>query len=317
MRTPGFWSNTGPTARLLAPLGCLTAWLTARRVARPGWRAPVPVICVGNATVGGTGKTIVAMDLAARLHASGVAVHCLSRGHGGTARGPLRVDPAIHSAAEVGDEPLLLATIAPAWISADRAAGARAMIAAGAGAILMDDGLQNPGLLKDVSLLVVDAQAGFGNGRLLPAGPLREPVAAAAARCQAAIVIGDGAVALPPGLPILRAHLEQSGIDDLRGARVFAVAGIGRPTKFHDSLTRFGAVLAGTRSFADHHPVAAGELEAALAEADRLGAVAVTTAKDAARMLPALRARFRVAGVRLIWENENAVERLLDRINDV
>ena len=314
---PRFWRHGGWPAHLLAPLGGLTAWLTARRLARPGWRAPVPVICCGNASVGGAGKTIVALDLVTRLRARGIDAQCLSRGHGGAhgrrTRGALRVDPALHDAAEVGDEPLLLAATAPAWVARDRAAGAAAAIAAGAGAIVMDDGLQNPDLIKNLALLVIDAEAGFGNGRLLPAGPLRESVARAASRCQAAVLIGDGAApaGLPAALPVLRARLEQQGVADLRGRAVLAIAGIGRPEKFWASLERAGLVLAGRRGFADHHPWARGELESVLAEATRLGAVPVTTAKDAARMTPSMRARFRVAGVRLVWDDPAAIERLL------
>ena len=182
MRPPAWWDRGGAIPRLLAPAATLVAAAGARRMSRVGWRAPVPVLCCGNATVGGAGKTTVALDLAARLRARAVAVHVLTRGYGGRARGPLRVDPARHDAALVGDEPLLLAAVAPTWVCADRAAGARAAVTDGAGALLMDDGLQNPTLSKTASLLVIDGAAGFGNGRVLPAGPLREPVAAAAPR---------------------------------------------------------------------------------------------------------------------------------------
>ncbi|MDE2581170.1 MAG: tetraacyldisaccharide 4'-kinase, partial [Rhodospirillales bacterium] len=210
-RAPRFWDaevGGGALPALLAPLAALVAAATARRVARPGWRAPVPVLCVGNATVGGAGKTTVALDLAARLARAGRTPHVLLRGYRGTMRGVRRVAPG-DSAALVGDEALLLAEVAPTWVGADRAASARAAVAAGAGALVMDDGLQNPGLVKDVALLVIDGGFGFGNGRVLPAGPLREPVAAAAARCAAAVLIGEdrhGArAALQPALPVLRA----------------------------------------------------------------------------------------------------------------
>ena len=213
IRAPEFWSGDGGGGLLpllLSPFAALYGAATARRVARPGWKAPVPVICCGNATAGGAGKTTVALDLGRRLANRGIAVHFLLRGYGGSLKGPLRVDPAHHDSLAVGDEALLLAAERPAWISADRAAGARAAIAAGAQAIVMDDGLQNPTLEKDVSLLVVDGTYGFGNGRVIPAGPLREPVAEAAARCRAAVLIGEdecNALALlPPRLPVLRAH---------------------------------------------------------------------------------------------------------------
>ncbi|HUZ62738.1 MAG TPA: tetraacyldisaccharide 4'-kinase, partial [Acetobacteraceae bacterium] len=240
---PAFWSDDGPLPRALSPVSFLVAAITAHRMARPGWRAPVPVICCGNVTSGGAGKTTLALDLLARLAARGVAAHALLRGYGGRERGPLRVDPAAHTAARVGDEALLLAAIAPTWVSADRAAGAAAAVAAGAGAIVMDDGLQNPGLAKDVSFLVIDGASGFGNGRVLPAGPLREPVAAGAARCRAAVLIGPdrtGALsALPPCLPVLRADLASEAAV-FAGQPVFAFAGIARPPKFFDGLEAAG-----------------------------------------------------------------------------
>lgn len=315
MRAPEFWQRDGRLAVLLAPLGGLTAWLTARRVARPGWRAPVPVICCGNATAGGAGKTTLALDLAARLAARHPAF--LTRGHGGEERGPHRVACG-DTARRVGDEALLLAGVAPCWVAADRAAGARAALADGAGVLVMDDGLQNPTLVKDLSLLVIDGASGFGNGRLLPAGPLREPVAAAAARCQAAVLIGEdraGALAqLPPTLAVLRARLVQRDVAGLAGRRVFAFAGIGFPEKFFAGLRGAGVALAGTRAFPDHHVYAPAEIEAVLAEARRLRAEPVTTPKDAARLEPAQRDAVRVVGVGLAWADEAALAALLARL---
>jgi tetraacyldisaccharide 4'-kinase len=315
MRAPRFWIEDGLAARLLAPFGGITAGMTARRVARPGWQAPVPVFCCGNATVGGSGKTTLALDLLARLQALGAVPHALLRGYGGTEAGPLRVEPAVHGATRVGDEALLLAEAAPTWVARDRAAGARAAIAAGAAAIVMDDGLQNPGLVKDCSLLVIDGGFGFGNGRLLPAGPLREPVAAAAGRARAAVLIGEDRHAaipiLPRGLPVLRADLVQ----DLRGldlsARYFAFAGIGRPEKFFDGLRRAGVTLAGTRAFADHHPYTEVERTALRTEATALRAALLTTPKDLARLPIAARAGIAVAGVALAWADEAALDALL------
>jgi len=315
MRAPGFWIENGLAARLLAPLAGITAGMTARRVARPGWQAPVPVFCCGNATVGGSGKTTLVLDLLARLQALGAVPHALLRGYGGTEGGPLRVEPAVHDATRVGDEALLLAAAAPTWVARDRAAGARAAIAVGATAIVMDDGLQNPGLVKDCSLLVIDGGFGFGNGRLLPAGPLREPVAAAAARARAAVLIGEdrhaAIPALPPGLPVMRADLVQ----DLRGldltARYFAFAGIGRPEKFFDGLRRAGVTLAGTRAFADHHPYTNAERAALHTEATALRAGLLTTPKDLARLPIAARAGIAVAGVALAWADEAALDALL------
>jgi tetraacyldisaccharide 4'-kinase len=315
---PAFWRHgvRSPWPTLLAPLGAVVATVTARRIARPGWRAPVPVICCGNVTVGGAGKTTLALDLAGRLRARGVAVHVLLRGYGGSMRRMHRVasdDPA----SLVGDEARLLAEVAPAWIGADRAASARAAVAAGAQALLLDDGLQNPTLVKDLSLLVVDGGGGFGNGRVLPAGPLREPIAAGSARCQAAVLIGadeTGAIAqLPSGLTLLRARLEQGPeIARFVGQPVLAFAGIARPEKFFDGLGQAGVTVRERRSFPDHHPYTAREIADVVQAAQRLGAIAVTTPKDAVRLPPALRGQVQVIGVRLVWDDEAAIERLLD-----
>ncbi len=317
-RPPAFWLRPpGILAWLLAPLGRIAAAITARRLARPGWRAPVPVICCGNVTTGGSGKTTLALDLGQRLAGRGISVHFLLRGYGGRVRGVHRVagdDPV----SLVGDEARLLAQVAPTWVSADREAGARAAVAAGAQAIVMDDGLQNPGLIKDLSLLVIDGGAGFGNGKVLPAGPLREPVAAGAARCQAAVLIGadttGAAAALPPGMAVLRARLVAGAeAAALTGRRVLGFAGIGRPEKFFATLAELGAEVVGRRAFPDHHPFTAAELAAVLAEAARLDAVAVTTAKDAVRLPRELRARIHVVGVTLAWENAREIDAWLDR----
>ncbi len=313
MRAPGFWQHDGPLARLLSPLSEITAAATRMRVARSGYRAGVPVVCCGNATVGGAGKTLLALDLARRALAAGHVVHLLTRGHGRTGGGLIRVEPS-HDAVAVGDEALLLAALAPCWVSADRAAAARAAVAAGATLLVMDDGLQNPGLCKDLSLLIVDAASGFGNGRLLPAGPLREPVAAAAGRCQAAVVIGAGAVALPASLPRLHATLRpDDAMQALAGRRVLAFAGIGRPEKFFASLERAGATV--TRApFADHHRYARRELDRLLRRAAQDGLTLVTTPKDAVRLPAEVRGQVTVAGVSLAWRDEAALVAALQAV---
>lgn len=315
MKAPRFWTDGGWPAVLLAPVSSLTAVLTARRVARPGWQAPVPVFCCGNATVGGSGKTTLALDLIARLRAFGTAPHALLRGYGGAARGPLQVDLARHDAALVGDEALLLAAVAPTWVSADRAAGARAAVVAGAGAIVMDDGLQNPGLVKTCSLLVIDGGFGFGNGRLLPAGPLREPVASACRRVQAAVLIDAdrrGALEqLPAGLPVLRARLVPQ-LDHLdRSARYFAFAGIGRPEKFFAGLRAAGLTLVGARAFADHHAYSEAERAELRRVARAADAVLLTTPKDRARLPEEERADIAVGDVGLAWEEPALIDALL------
>jgi tetraacyldisaccharide 4'-kinase len=319
LRPPAFWGRDGGTLvpRLLAPLAALTAAVTARRVARPGWRAPVPVICCGNVTVGGAGKTTLALDLGRRLASRGCAVHFLLRGYGGSGRGVHGVALG-DSAALVGDEALLLAEVAPTWTGANRAASARAAVAAGADVLVLDDGLQNPSLHKDLSLLVIDGATGFGNGLILPAGPLREPVQAGAARCQAAVLIGDddtGAAArLPRNLPVLRAKLVPTpAVVPLVGRAVFAFAGIASPGKFFTTLRDAGVTLAGTAAFPDHHRFTDRELRQLLEEAERLSAAPATTPKDAVRLPADMRDQVHVVGVELAWQDAASLDALLLR----
>jgi tetraacyldisaccharide 4'-kinase len=327
MRAPEFWARLGLVPALLAPLGAVVgaAGAARRRAVKP-WRAPVPVICVGNLVAGGAGKTPVVLSLARLLAARGKAVHVVTRGYGGYLAGPLAVDPARHDAGAVGDEPLLLAAAAPTWVARDRAAGAREAVAAGAEILLLDDGFQNPALAKDLSLLVVDGGYGFGNGLVMPAGPLREPVGAGLARAQAVVLIGEdeaGVAGTIDGggrdrqrrVKLLRADLvpARNAAADLAGRRVLAFAGIGRPAKFFATLERLGAEVAEARPFPDHHPYAASEIERMLATARSLGAAPVTTAKDAVRLPPGLREAVRVLPVDLVWREPDAVASLLDR----
>jgi tetraacyldisaccharide 4'-kinase len=313
---PGFWLHDGLLAKALSPLSIIGSALTARRVAQPGWRAPVPVICCGNASVGGAGKTTLVLELAHRLSVRGV--HCLLRGYGGSARGVRRVEPD-DPATLVGDEALLLAQVAPTWIGADRAASAKAAVRAGARVLLMDDGLQNPTLEKTTSLLVIDGPAGFGNGRVLPAGPLRETVGAAASRCQAAVLIGADAtqatIRLPPDLPVFRADLVQDkSIAALAGRAVVAFAGIALPEKFFTPLRDAGATVVAARPFPDHHAYTARELNELLREARDRQAILVTTPKDAVRLPSAIRSQVTVVGVRLSWREPEQIDQLLDGV---
>ena len=320
MRAPEFWhARGGPMARLLAlllaPLG--TGWDAAARVRRAltrPYRAPVPVICVGNLVAGGSGKTPVVLALAASIGASGVAVHVVTRGYGGRLAGPVRVDPARHDAAAVGDEALLIAAVSPCWVARDRAAGVREAVAAGAEAILLDDGFQNPGVAKDLSLVVVDAEYGFGNNRVIPAGPLREPVAAGLARADAIVLIGDGAA--PPGVreagcPILHADLAPVRAERLAGARIVAFAGIGRPEKFFASLRRVGAELIAAHPFPDHHRFTDAQIGRLRREAERADARLVTTAKDWVRLAPGSRDGILVFEVEIDWRDGAALAHLL------
>jgi tetraacyldisaccharide 4'-kinase len=318
---PAFWAHDTRSVMplVLSPLSPVVAAGTARRVARRGWRAPVPVICCGNAVVGGAGKTTLALDLVHRLQARGRDVHLLTRGYRGRAAALLRVDPAVHDAAMVGDEALLLASAAPTWRAADRAEAARSAVEAGAQVLVMDDGLQNPTLIKTLSFLVIDGGFGFGNGRVLPAGPLRETVRAAAARSTAAVLIGNDAAGararLPRHLPVLRAQLQAGPeIASLAGRRVVAFAGIGRPEKFFSMLMSAGVSIVEKLPFPDHHPFTEAELANILARARMLAAVPVTTPKDAVRIPASLRPEFTSVGVSLVWQSPPDLEAMLDRL---
>jgi tetraacyldisaccharide 4'-kinase len=319
MRAPEFWMRDGPAGRFLEPVGLLYGWATARRLRRGApLRLPVPVICVGNLVAGGAGKTPVVADLAHRLRRDhGLDAAVLSRGHGGSERGPLRVDPGRHDAATVGDEPLMLAREGlPVWIARDRAAGGRAAVAGGAKAIVMDDGFQNPALVKDLSLVVVDGARGFGNGRLIPAGPLREPVPVGLARADAVILMGRDTAGvgrvIPPRLPILGARIIPGPrVEALKGQRVVAFAGIGDPGKFFAMLRNAGCDVVATHPFADHHPYQPTDIQPILDEAFGLGAVPLTTAKDAARLPDDQRQQVDVADATLVWDEPAALERLI------
>jgi tetraacyldisaccharide 4'-kinase len=322
MRPPGFWSAAKPTffARALQPIGAAYGATTERRMRNGGERAGAPVVCVGNFVAGGAGKTPAAIALARLLIAERRRVAFLSRGYGPPARAePVLVDAEVHRASVVGDEPLLLAKIAPCWVSADRVRSARLAVEAGANALVLDDGLQNPSLAKDLAFAVVDGETGFGNGLCVPAGPLRAPVAAQAAHVRALIVIGgdDAAAARigsqAPGKPIIRANLEPDALAaaSLIGREVVAFAGIARPEKFYATLRRIGAQVVATRDFPDHHAFKPREIEALIAEAGRRGALLATTEKDYVRLKPAHAKAVVTLPVTLRFETPKAVESML------
>ena len=312
MRAPGFWTRPpGLWSALLSPLGAIYAAATARRLAKGApLRLPVPVVCVGNLNAGGTGKTPTVIALMQRLTEWGVTGHVVSRGYGGSATGPLRVDVHKHRAEVVGDEPLLMAAFGPVWVAKDRAAGAKAAVAAGAQIILLDDGFQNPALEKDLSIVVVDARQGFGNGKVIPAGPLREPIATGLARADFTLSIGAAEDHVNiPGPPQLRGTLAPlpTGMS-WQGVPVFAFAGIGQPEKFFRTLKALGVDLRGTEALSDHQPLSQALLIRLGDKAAKLSAQPVTTEKDAVRLPPALRGRVMTLPVRLEIEDWSPLE---------
>jgi tetraacyldisaccharide 4'-kinase len=295
MQAPSFWwRKAGIEAALLSPLSWAYGTIARRRMTLPGARAQIPVICIGNPTVGGAGKTPTALAIAELLTRHGHRPAILTRGYGGRLAGPVRVDVTVHDAGDVGDEALLLARRFPTVVSHDRAAGAREAYGEGATVIVMDDGFQNPTLLKDLSFLVVDSTRGVGNGKVVPAGPLRAPLSPQLAAAQALLVIGDktaqsDAVATQAGeagLSVFHAALrpDETAVAQLAGKRVLAFAGIGDPEKFFRTLAAAGIEAPVRRSFPDHHRYTTDEAQRLLDDAARESLTLLTTEKDAARL---------------------------------
>jgi tetraacyldisaccharide 4'-kinase len=327
MREPSFWwRSAGVEALVLAPLGAVYGAVAAHRMRGSGQAAGVPVLCVGNLTVGGAGKTPAALAFARILIKAGRRVFFLSRGYGGQVLGPLRVDPSRHTAAEVGDEPLLLARLAPTIVAHDRVAGAEMARAAGASTIIMDDGFQNPSLNKNLSVVVIDGRRGIGNGRVIPAGPLRAPLRAQMSYAQALLVLGESstrcdaaiAAAQENSIPVFRARLEAEAdaVSALAGLRVLAFAGIGDPDKFFSTVAEAGISAPVTQGFPDHHRYSRTEAEALVERAARENLVLVTTEKDLVRIahdpeVAALAKVARALPVTLQLDDEDSFRRLL------
>lgn len=323
LSTPRWWyareNAPGRVRRtLLRPLSWVWAWATANRVAKgPGFDPGVPVISVGNLTVGGSGKTPVVREALRLLRAAGVEAHGLSRGYGGRLAGPVRVDPQVHTAADVGDEPMMLAGDGPFWIARDRAAGAKAAVEAGARAIVLDDGHQNPALKKTLSLVVVDGETRhnewpFGDGSVFPAGPMREPLKAGLARADVVVVLLPADLADPdPALlalfgatPVLVARLEPAAPPP-PGPRL-GFAGIAKPWKVERALRAAGCDLVDFASFPDHAAFDEATLQTLATTAADRGAGLVTTEKDWVRLPPEWRARVSAWPVKAVFEDEDA-----------
>ena len=320
MRAPEFWySDPNETvAFVLKPLGWLYGFVGRTRASMTvPFRASVPVICVGNLTAGGTGKTPIAIEVGERLKARGLSVAFLSRGYGADVPGAMVVDAVEDTAREVGDEPLMLAQHAMAIVSPDRPAGARLAISRGAQVIVMDDGFQNPSLTKDLSFVVVDASKGFGNGCLIPAGPLRERVEDGLARAQAVIAMGEGGVALPVAVPLLRGDLMPSANEAaaFKGKRVVAFAGIGEPKKFFATLEACGAIIEVAKQFADHYAYSDEDIADLKETAQRFDALLVTTEKDFLRLNPDLREGVQALHVTARFDDESSrkIDQLIEQ----
>jgi len=294
MREPAFWYRPRSLPSFaLWPLGALYGAITERRMLREGTDAGIPVICVGNYHVGGAGKTPTVLALTKLLRELGETPVVLSRGYGGRLQGPVMVDRERHTAADIGDEPLMMARDVPVAVARDRLDGVALAKSQGATLVLMDDGFQNPRLLKDASLIVIDSERGLGNGQVFPAGPLRAPLQAQLDRTDALVLIGDGHAAddvasalASRNKPVLRARLkpDAASLAQLLGKRVFAFAGIGDPERFFRTLRTGGIEVARTRPFADHHIFSREEIAALAADAEREQLTLVTTEKDLARL---------------------------------
>lgn len=318
MKTPSFWQSRNPLSTLLMPFSALyrLGTLVRNQISGAPMTVPVPVICVGNLIAGGAGKTPLALSIGQLLKQKHVNAFYLSRGYGGRLAGPVRVNPLVHSAREVGDEPLLLAQILPTIVAKDRYQGAVLALQYGAETIVMDDGFQNPKLTKTLSLLVIDGNYGFGNGRLIPAGPLREPPHEGFARADAVVVVNASSrlPKIPPGIPVLRAAaLPTPAAHALKGKRVLAFSGIAFPERFFRTLETLEAIVVEAVPFPDHHLYTRHDMERLSRHARALQATLVTTAKDAARLTPDWKSLVTVVEITFQFEQPEAMEALLDK----
>ena len=319
MKAPAFWyQEKSILAKTLNPLGRLYGWSVARRFKRVNpYQANVPVICVGNLSVGGTGKTPVCLALGKMMKEMKIPFFFLNHGYKSNQKGVL-VDVKKMSAIDVGDEAMLLAAVAPTVVDNHRARGAQVAERAGAKALIMDDGFQNPSLIKTISFIVADGKTGFGNGRLIPAGPMRESVEKGLLRADAVIIAGsdDWGVQktvqkFAPDMPIFSGHFEPDSkiIQKLQGKKVMAFAGIGRPNKFFDMLVGHGVLVAKKAVFPDHYDYTRFDLENLIAEAD--GLTLVTTTKDFVKVPQNLKSRVIAVSGEFVFDKPESIQNLI------
>jgi tetraacyldisaccharide 4'-kinase len=312
LKTPQFWNHSYGISQVLRPFSWLYTQVSLWRESRiKSIKVDVPVLCVGNLVMGGAGKTPTVMALVEILKTMGHVPHILSRGYGGYFRDAILVDPNLHSYLQVGDEPLLLANIAPTWIGSNRVDSARAAIKAGASILVMDDGLQNPSIYKDFSFVVIDSIQGLGNHLVFPAGPLREPIQKGLTRAEALIMIGDGIAPLHKGHDIIELGAKLTCEGPLTQQSVVAFAGIGFPEKFKHSLDSHNYVVKEFIPFADHHPYTIIDLQRLLRIAEQHGCGLITTVKDQLRLPHEYREQVQVLPVQLRFNDSQKIQKIL------
>jgi len=317
VKTPSFWSSNNTLSNILLPFSFLYELASQlRNTYTIPAKFPIPIICIGNITAGGSGKTPVALHIGQFLKDKNINAFFLSRGYGGALKGPIVVDTKKHSAHEVGDEPLLLARVLPTVVAKNRVEGARLALQKGARLIIMDDGFQNPSIAKTLSILVIDGRIGFGNGRVLPAGPLREKPSMALKRAHAAIVLNRSTAVppLPPGMLVLNARTQMKDAEILRGKKLFAFCGLAYPQKFFDMLTAVGAQLVGTQAFADHYAYQDADLNKLLAQSITRDAALITTPKDAVRIPIAFKDCVAVIDMAIEFDDERMLDGMMEYV---
>ncbi len=313
MKTPIYWKKKNIYSYLLSPLGLLYQYATLLNMTiKKPQKVNKPVICIGNLTAGGTGKTPVAISFANILQELDKKPFFVSRGYGGKLHN-IVVDKNIHTPQDVGDEPLLLARQAPVVVNPNRFEGAKLAIKNGADIIVMDDGFQNPTLKKDLSFLVFDGEFGYGNGMCIPAGPLRESLASGLKRAQAIIIIGEDKHNLAnkfKDFPIFKGHIKPQ-IPTPEKEPIIAFAGIGRPEKFYNSLRLCGFKIYQTINFADHHQYKRDELLVLIEKAKKNKCMLYTTSKDFVKIPSDIRGYFKVLEITIQWEDEEKLRHFL------